>query len=100
VETRYILGSADALSPFTHQNIMVLFSSSCNGKNVPCEPPVPSLIEFYRDSDSTLGQFVEETIFESKMQCQVCEKSMIDHCRYDDVNLVRLHMEMARLMLL
>jgi hypothetical protein len=51
LEARFILANADALTPFTHQNLMVLYSTICNGKNIPCEAPIPTLIEYYRDSD-------------------------------------------------
>lgn len=51
IETRFILGNADSLSPFNHQNIMFLYSSICKDNNGPCEVPTPTLIEYYRDSD-------------------------------------------------
>lgn len=46
-------------SPAMHQNLVL--SSSLVYDNVPCVGPEQILIEFYLDTDQTLGQFVEET---------------------------------------
>ncbi|KAJ3322288.1 1-phosphatidylinositol-3-phosphate 5-kinase [Boothiomyces sp. JEL0866] len=83
VGPKVLLENAERLTPFNHQNIMVLYSNVCKNKSVPCIPPQPHLIEYYRDSDLTLGQFIEDSCFGSKFICTVkgCESSMMNHYR-------------------
>ncbi|KAJ3273208.1 1-phosphatidylinositol-3-phosphate 5-kinase [Terramyces sp. JEL0728] len=83
VGPKLLLENAERLSPFSHQNIMVLYSNICKNKSVPCIPPQPHLIEYYRDSDLTLGQFIEDSCFGSKFICTVkgCESLMMNHYR-------------------
>ncbi|KAI8907211.1 hypothetical protein EDD86DRAFT_192392 [Gorgonomyces haynaldii] len=83
LESRYILATADAISPFTQQNIMVLSANICKGNTIPCIAPAPHFIEFYGDSDLALGQFIEDTVYGSSLNCPVktCEKFMLHHYR-------------------
>ncbi|KAJ3257004.1 1-phosphatidylinositol-3-phosphate 5-kinase [Boothiomyces macroporosus] len=83
VGPKVLLENAERLSPFNHQNIMVLYSNVCKNKSLPCIPPQPHLIEYYRDSDLTLGQFIEDSCFGSKFICTAkgCDSSMMNHYR-------------------
>ncbi|KAI8896889.1 hypothetical protein BC833DRAFT_595714 [Globomyces pollinis-pini] len=78
-----LIDSAESLSPFTQQSIIVLFSNICKSNPVPCSPPQAHVIEYYRDSDLTLGQFIEDTCFGSKFLCPLknCGNSMLLHYR-------------------
>ncbi|KAJ3300300.1 1-phosphatidylinositol-3-phosphate 5-kinase [Borealophlyctis nickersoniae] len=87
LETRagisYLLESAENLSPFGHQSIMVLYSNICSATTVPCQAPEQHLIEYYRGTDMTLGQYLEELCFNSDMVCpsKLCERKMLMHFR-------------------
>lgn len=71
------------LDPYVHQNIAILYSSVCKSMTEPCQPPELQLIEYYRDSDLTLGQYIEDACFNSSMSCSVkgCEKPILLHTR-------------------
>ena len=73
------LVNADRLSPLGHQNIVVLYSNSSPSTIIPCSPPRPHLIEYYRDSDLTIGQFIEDSCMGSNLACMAkgCEKYVI-----------------------
>ncbi|KAJ3339812.1 1-phosphatidylinositol-3-phosphate 5-kinase, partial [Kappamyces sp. JEL0680] len=73
----------DRLSPLAHQTLVVLFSNNSPSNLIPCSSPQPHLIEYYRDSDLTLGQFIEDTCFASTDLCtsKGCEKQMLVHNR-------------------
>lgn len=79
----YNIENAESLSPFSQQSIGVLFSNLCSGSTVPCISPETHLIEFYRSSDLTLGQYIEDTCFGSTFACPLrsCEKLMLNHSR-------------------
>jgi 1-phosphatidylinositol-3-phosphate 5-kinase len=66
----------DMLSPFTEQNLFVMYSNICINSTVPCISPFPHFIYFYSDSDMTLGQYIEDSCYSSKFDCPVksCEK--------------------------
>jgi 1-phosphatidylinositol-3-phosphate 5-kinase len=66
----------DLLTPYTQQSIMVMYSNISVNAMVHCIPLLPHLIEYYRDTDLTLGQFIEDTCFGSKFKCPVktCEQ--------------------------
>ena len=69
-----LLLNADNLSPISHQNIIVLYSNNSPSTIIPCSPPRPHLIDYYRESDLTLGQFIEDTCLGSSTLCQECQK--------------------------
>lgn len=71
------------ISPFSHQNIMVLYSNLCTVTALPCHPPEIHVIEYYRETDLTLGQYLEELCFDSSYICpsSSCQRSMLLHCR-------------------
>lgn len=83
VEASYLIELADSLSFFTQQNILVLFSNVCSGSTIPCLPHQEHMIEYYRDSDLTLGQFIEDTCYGSQFSCPIksCDKPMLHHYR-------------------
>jgi 1-phosphatidylinositol-3-phosphate 5-kinase len=80
----YLVEHSQAIiSPFTHQKIMVLYSNFCTVTGTPCHPPEIHVVEFYRETDMTLGQFLEELCFDSSYICPAldCQRSMLQHCR-------------------
>ncbi|KAH6569672.1 hypothetical protein BASA60_008142 [Batrachochytrium salamandrivorans] len=83
LDPRSIIGHVDSLSPFTQQNITVLYSNICRGNTVSCIPAHQSLIEYYGDSDLTLGQYLENLCLESCFVCPVkgCEHILMAHSR-------------------
>jgi 1-phosphatidylinositol-3-phosphate 5-kinase len=80
---KFSITNIGPLSPFTQQNIMVLYTNWSKSSMIPCVDPQPHLIEYYRDSDLTLGQFIEDMCFGSKFICPVknCEQPMLMHYR-------------------
>ncbi|KAJ3046413.1 1-phosphatidylinositol-3-phosphate 5-kinase [Rhizophlyctis rosea] len=87
LETRagitHLLESAESLSPFGHQSITVLYSNSCAATTIPCQAPEQHLIEYYRATDMTLGQYLEELYFNSDFICasKLCDRKMLVHLR-------------------
>jgi 1-phosphatidylinositol-3-phosphate 5-kinase len=65
---------AERLSPINHQNLIVLYSNNSPSTIIPCSPPRPHLIEYYRESDLTLGQFIEDACIGSNLLCDSCQK--------------------------
>ena len=78
-----LLLNAERLSPIAHQSIVVLYSNHSTSSILPCAVPQPHLIEYYGDSDLTLGQFIEDSCFGSDVICGAkdCEKSALMHYR-------------------
>jgi 1-phosphatidylinositol-3-phosphate 5-kinase len=74
---------AHNLSPFDHQNIMFLFSNMCLETLMPCQPPEIHVIDFYRSTDMTIGQYLEELCTNARMLCPLkeCNRAMLKHFR-------------------
>ncbi|KAI9143284.1 hypothetical protein BKA69DRAFT_168243 [Paraphysoderma sedebokerense] len=94
----YFLNSPDTLTPFSHQNIVVLYSkssmqsglplssSSNNSQSntqqplqptfLPCHPPSVVQLQYYSDNDCTVGQFLEEIEFELSASPTLDSKSL------------------------
>ncbi|KND01990.1 uncharacterized protein SPPG_02496 [Spizellomyces punctatus DAOM BR117] len=87
IETRAginnLLENASSLSPFGHQSIMVLYSNVCAATTIPCQAPEQHLIEYYRGTDMTLGQYLEELCCNSDYLCpaKMCDRKMLMHFR-------------------
>ncbi|KAI9091886.1 hypothetical protein DFS34DRAFT_634485 [Phlyctochytrium arcticum] len=87
IETRAginnLLENAVNLSPFGHQSIVVLYSNVCASTSVPCQAPEQHLIEYYRGTDMTLGQYLEELCLNSEYLCpaKLCDRKMLLHFR-------------------
>ncbi|KAK4444070.1 putative phosphatidylinositol-4-phosphate 5-kinase [Podospora aff. communis PSN243] len=88
----YIQGSLDLFDPYSHQNIVVLYSVTCNATKIPCAEPGLIAIEFYNehadangnlDPDFTLGQYIEDICESADSICHSngCDKKMADHHR-------------------
>ena len=80
---RHLLAIDDTVSPFAHQNLMVLYSNICTEKSVPCQAPEIHVLEYYSDSDMTLGQYLEDLCFNSSYLCPAkqCDRPMLMHFR-------------------
>ena len=77
-------GAAAAVSPFDFQSLCVLFSTASVHKPSPCCIPHAQLLEFYQDSDMTLGQYLE-VCFDLTNTCRQvnCQRDMLSHvCTY------------------
>ncbi|KAK4202468.1 putative phosphatidylinositol-4-phosphate 5-kinase [Triangularia verruculosa] len=88
----YIQDSLDLFDPYSHQNIVVLYSVTCTETKIPCVEPGLIAIEFYNehpdtngnmDQDCTLGQYIEDICEGSDMVCHAngCDRKMLDHHR-------------------
>jgi len=69
------------LTPFAHQQILVLTSTTCMAPTTTCAGPMLQTLEFYGPEDVTLGQYLERTHEESAQACTAkgCEKPMLQH---------------------
>ncbi|CAG8470457.1 8558_t:CDS:10 [Ambispora gerdemannii] len=69
------------VSPFAHQNIVVLYSNVCTVTQVPCQGPEIHIIEYYSESDRTLGQYLEEMCYDSSYLCpaKTCDRPLQMH---------------------
>ncbi|KAL2136610.1 hypothetical protein VTI74DRAFT_2639 [Chaetomium olivicolor] len=87
-----IYGSLDPFDPYTHQNIVVLYSVTCTETKIPCTEPHLAIIEFYNEhpylsadsmEDLTLGQFIEEICETAEVVCHAngCDRKMHEHHR-------------------
>jgi len=88
----YIHGSADLFDPYSHQNIVVLYSVTCTATKIPCSEPNMVAIEFYNehpdpngsmDQDCTLGQYIEDICEGAEFICHSngCDRKMYEHHR-------------------
>ncbi|KAI7871240.1 hypothetical protein BDF14DRAFT_1764825 [Spinellus fusiger] len=80
----YIGESPDYISPFYHQNIVVLYSDVCTITTVPCQGPEIRIFEYYRyPSDMTLGQYLTDLFMDAKEPCSsfMCDHPMLQHFR-------------------
>ncbi|KAK9768053.1 Mitochondrial distribution and morphology protein 12 [Basidiobolus ranarum] len=79
----YLMSNNFDISPFAHQNILVLYFNICKENTTPCQAPEIHPIEYYRKTDVTLGQYLEELCFDSNYVCPSsdCDKPLKLHFR-------------------
>ncbi|QPG95073.1 hypothetical protein C2857_007580 [Epichloe festucae Fl1] len=87
----YIQGNLDLFDPYSHQNIVVLYSVICTDTKIPCIEPGLVAINFYdeqhvdtgMDADCALGQYIEDLAYSKNdvCNCNGCEKKLVDHHR-------------------
>ncbi|KAK4513578.1 uncharacterized protein ATC70_005582 [Mucor velutinosus] len=80
----YIGENPESISPFYHQNIVVLYSSVCTVTTVPCQGPEIRIFGFYRyPSDKTLGQYLIDLCNDARQPCSsfMCDHPMLQHYR-------------------
>jgi 1-phosphatidylinositol-3-phosphate 5-kinase len=87
----YVQGKLDLFDPYTHQNIVVLYSMICTNTKIPCLDPALVAISFYDEHymdtdiypDRCLGQYVEDLIYSKDDICTSngCEKKLLEHHR-------------------
>lgn len=80
----YIGENPEAISPFYHQNIVVLYSNVCTVTTVPCQGPEIRIFGFYRyPSDKTLGQYLIDLCTDARQPCSsfMCDYLMLQHYR-------------------
>lgn len=87
----YIQGNLDLFDPYSHQNIVVLYSVICTETKIPCTEPSLVAINFYdeqhidtgMDPDCTLGQYIEDLAYTMDQVCTSngCERKMLQHNR-------------------
>ncbi|XP_076363235.1 1-phosphatidylinositol 3-phosphate 5-kinase fab1 isoform X2 [Tachypleus tridentatus] len=82
----YWEGKVDALHPYNHQRLVVLFCSySPASYNAPlyCVSPWVVNMDFYGRNDIPIGGFLERYCFRSTYACpsQTCDKPMTEHVR-------------------
>ncbi|KAF2207477.1 hypothetical protein CERZMDRAFT_119048 [Cercospora zeae-maydis SCOH1-5] len=83
-------GEVDPFDPFSHQKIVVLFSTVSSITSAPCTGPELLGLGFYAsysrtdpdyDDDLTLGQYVQDMCYVASKPCTECGKPMADHHR-------------------
>ncbi|KAF6829783.1 1-phosphatidylinositol-3-phosphate 5-kinase [Colletotrichum plurivorum] len=88
----YIQGNLDLFDPYSHQNIVVLYSEICTETKIPCSEPGLIAIGFYdehvddsgsMDPDCTLGQYIEDLCINKDSVCTAngCDRKMTEHHR-------------------
>jgi 1-phosphatidylinositol-3-phosphate 5-kinase len=88
----YIKGSLDLFDPYSHQNIVVLYSLICTETKIPCAEPGLVAIGFYDehpdsngpiDPDCTLGQYIEDLCDTADIVCHAngCDRPLFQHHR-------------------
>ncbi|TDZ66150.1 1-phosphatidylinositol 3-phosphate 5-kinase fab1 [Colletotrichum trifolii] len=88
----YIQGNLDLFDPYSHQNIVVLYSEICTETKIPCSEPGLIAIGFYdehvddsgsMDPDCTLGQYIEDLCINKDSICTAngCDRKMTAHHR-------------------
>ncbi|KAF3357529.1 hypothetical protein VdG1_03317 [Verticillium dahliae VDG1] len=88
----YIQGNLDLFDPYSHQNIVVLYSVICTETKIPCAEPGLIAIAFYdehmdqsgsMDPDCTLGQYIEDLCLSKDSICTSngCDRKMTEHHR-------------------
>ncbi|GFP60036.1 1-phosphatidylinositol 3-phosphate 5-kinase fab1 [Trichoderma asperellum] len=87
----YIQGNLDLFDPYSHQNIIILYSVICTETKIPCTEPVLVGINFYdeqredadMDPDCTLGQYIEHLVNSKDEICDSngCDRKMVQHHR-------------------
>ncbi|SMY23254.1 unnamed protein product [Zymoseptoria tritici ST99CH_1A5] len=86
----FVSGEVNPFDPFSHQQIVVLFSVVSSITSAPCSGPDLLGMGFYtswtradadNDEDMTLGQYVEDLCLSANSACKSCSKKMCDHFR-------------------
>lgn len=80
---RHLLENEDITSPLGHQSLIVLYSNMSKSTNIPCQAPEVHMLDYYRESDTTLGQFLEDLCLNAAYLCpsKVCGLPMLVHYR-------------------
>lgn len=73
--------SPELINPLAHQNIIVLYSNLQKKTSVPCQGPDIHVIDFYSETDCSLGQYVEDLFLHKEVPCDECEKMQHEHVR-------------------
>ena len=83
-------GAINPFDPFSHQSIVVLYTTLCLKNKGPCIGPEVVGIGFYAtanhvemdfEEDCTLGQFVEDMCLTAHTTCGECTEKVYDHHR-------------------
>jgi 1-phosphatidylinositol-3-phosphate 5-kinase len=86
----FIAGALDLFDPYSHQNIVVLYSVICTETKIPCSEPGLIAFGFYHDDpadnmdpDCTLGQYIEDLCGSADSICHAngCDRQMAQHHR-------------------
>lgn len=70
-------------NPFDHQNLVTLYGNINSKTRLPCQPPDYITIEYFKPSDMTIGQYLEQLCFDSNYLCpqENCRQPMLNHFR-------------------
>jgi len=86
----FVNGEVNPFDPFSHQKIVVLYSTVSSITSAPCTGPELLGIGFYagfnrvepnHDEDIPFGQYVEDLCLSANTTCKDCSKKMYDHHR-------------------
>ena len=73
--------SPELMNPLAYQNIIILYSNLQKKTSVPCQGPDVHVIDFYSDTDCTLGQYVEDLFLHREVLCEECGMMQYEHVR-------------------
>jgi len=62
------------ITPPAYQRLSILFAVFCPGLSTPCKFPHSLSIQFYSESDMTLGQYIEELVRSARTPCGSCSR--------------------------
>ncbi len=77
----FLADDSNLFDPASHQNVVVLFSMVCTQSTIPCHVPELFVIEYYRETDFALGQYVEDLCANCYNLCNAseCDKKINEH---------------------
>ncbi|KTW26813.1 uncharacterized protein T551_03275 [Pneumocystis jirovecii RU7] len=77
----YFVQDIGIANPFSQQGLAVLYSSVCTASAIPCKGPAMNIIEYYRETDCTLGQYIEDMCSTVNIICNanLCGKKLFEH---------------------
>jgi 1-phosphatidylinositol-3-phosphate 5-kinase len=88
------------MDPINHQNISILFSSTCHDRQrhqLPCVPPCIIQMLYYGHNDISLGDFLKRYCFRPDYRCQTCGSEMTRHQRHIIHGRAALHVSVQQL---
>ncbi|ODQ78739.1 hypothetical protein BABINDRAFT_162429 [Babjeviella inositovora NRRL Y-12698] len=86
------------LLPFCHKNITLLYSMVSTRNATPCKGPSTLNINYYTHHDSSLGQFIDQTVAEAGKLCDECGNPYIEHFKSFVHNTGKVDIVLERLM--
>ncbi|WFD44417.1 1-phosphatidylinositol-3-phosphate 5-kinase [Malassezia psittaci] len=86
------------LTPFAHQRLVALVSTTCTVTNQTCQGPLLRTTEYYSVDDEPLGRMLERVVEESSESCTMkgCDRAKLMHYTTFQHNEMRVQMMIER----